>query len=90
MQILMVRLRVKLMVRLMVGLMLLTLAAGCASSSDLDKSAQKHIKSGNYYQSIGQPQAAREEYSEADKDFDQAGDVFSILVDLFNHFSKDD
>jgi len=73
-----------------ISIMLLVLIMGCASSSDLDKRAEKHNKAGNYYESIGQPQAVREEYNEAEKNLDQAGEIYSILVDLFNHFSNND
>lgn len=71
------------------GLILLTLITGCSSTSDLNKSAEMHSKAGDYYKAIGQDHAAREEYQEADKTFDQADNVFSLLVDLFEHVSKD-
>lgn len=48
-----------------------------------------HSKAGDYYQAIGQDHAAREEYQQADKTFDRADNVLPLLVDLFEHVSKD-
>ena len=72
-----------------IGLILLMFITGCSSTSDLNKSAEMHSKAGDYYQAIGQDHAAREEYQQADKTFDRADNVFSLLVDLFEHVSKD-
>lgn len=72
-----------------IGLILLMFITGCSSTSDLNKSAEMHSKAGDYYQAIGQNHAAREEYQQADKTFDRADNVFSLLVDLFEHVSKD-
>ena len=57
---------------------------GCASSSDLEKSANMHAKAGDYYESIGQPHAADEENKLASKKRKDANKVDSILVELFN------
>jgi outer membrane protein assembly factor BamD (BamD/ComL family) len=72
-----------------IGLILLMFITGCSSTSDLNKSAEMHSKAGDYYQAIGQNHAAREEYQQADKIFDRANNVFPLLVDLFEHVSKD-
>jgi outer membrane protein assembly factor BamD (BamD/ComL family) len=72
-----------------IGLILLMFITGCSSTSDLNKSAEMHSKAGDYYQAIGQNHAAREEYQQADKTFDRANNVFPLLVDLFEHVSKD-
>ena len=32
---------------------------GCTSSSELNKSAENNTKAGDYYESIGQPEAAK-------------------------------
>ena len=72
-----------------IGLILLMFITGCSSTSDLNKSAEMHSKAGDYYQAIGQNHAAREEYQQADKIFERANNVFPLLVDLFEHVSKD-
>ena len=72
-----------------IGLILLMFITGCSSTSDLNKSAEMHSKAGDYYQAIGQDHAAREEYQQADKTFDRADNVLPLLVDLFEHVSKD-
>lgn len=67
----------------------LTIAlSGCASSSDIERKANMHAKSGEYYESIGQSTAAREEYNAANESRDSADDLFPILVELFNLFTK--
>ena len=72
-----------------IGLILLMFITGCSSTSNLNKSAEMHSKAGDYYQAIGQNHAAREEYQQADKTFDRADNVLPLLVDLFEHVSKD-
>jgi len=57
---------------------------GCVSSSDFEKQAEYHDKAADYYKSIGQPGAAREEYESAKKNRDDANDPSSILADLFD------
>lgn len=69
-------------------LVLLAFVTGCASSSDLEKSAQLHAKTGDYYESIGQPGAAKEENNATYKDRDQATGFIAIFVDLFEHISN--
>lgn len=71
-----------------VVLALLVISSGCASSSSLEKRADMHSKAGSYYESIGQPTVAKEEYETARENRDAASDIFSIIVDLFNHFNK--
>ena len=61
---------------------------GCASSSDLEKSASMHAKAGDYYESIGQPHAAEEENNLATKKRKDARQVDSILVEILNLFSS--
>lgn len=68
-------------------ILLITLSiciAGCASSSDLEKSAKNHAKAGDYYEAIGQPQAAKEEDRLANTKRKDAIKADSILVELFN------
>lgn len=64
--------------------------SGCASSSSLERSANNHAKARDYYESIGQPDAAREENNEANKDWDNANDLLPVLVEVFNLFSEKD
>ena len=70
-------------------ILLALVTMGCASSSDLDKKAHLQTKAGNYYNAIGQPQAAKEAYSEADKNRKRADSVISIIVEVFNHIRED-
>jgi hypothetical protein len=69
-------------------LVLMMVVTGCASSSDLEKRASNHDKAGRYYESIGQPNAAREEYRTAKEDRDDSVNIIAILVDIFNANSK--
>jgi len=71
-------------------IILLLVITGCASSRDIEKSASNHSKAGDYYKSIGQPDAAKEEYNEAKNDRDHADGIFPLLVDLFDLFSGKD
>lgn len=68
---------------------LVLLLSGCASSSDLENSAQRHAKARDYYESIGQHDAAIQEGKAAQEDRDDAGDFFPLLVELFNLFKKE-
>ncbi len=69
-------------------LVFIFIVSGCASSSDLEKAAQNHAKAGDYYESIGQPNAAREERGEASKNRSEANGLFPFLVDVFDVFYK--
>jgi hypothetical protein len=66
----------------------LVVITGCASSSDIEKSADNHAKAGSYYQSIGQPNAAMEENRQARKERDDATGFITLFVDLINLFNK--
>jgi len=74
--------------KIIISLTIILFFTGCASSSDLEKKANLHAKSGNYYESIGQPGAAREEYNETKEKRNRANKVMPILVELFNLFSE--
>lgn len=65
----------------------LLILTGCTSSADLEKRASAHDKSGRYYESIGQPNAARDEYQQAKNDRDNANDAPAILVELYELFN---
>jgi lipoprotein NlpI len=71
-----------------IALAISVIITGCASSSSLEKRANMHYKTGSYYESIGQPTVAREEYKAAREYRYAASDIFSIIIDLFNHFNK--
>ena len=71
---------------LAIALVLLT--SGCVSSSELHKKAANHTKASNYYKSIGQPNAAHEESRSASKSWDDASDIFPLLVELFGFFNE--
>lgn len=62
--------------------------SGCATSSDFEKRANYHNKAGDYYDSIGQPDAAKREYREAAKNFDAANDAYPIIAELFQLFNE--
>jgi len=64
-------------------LVLISLFSGCASNSELNKSADNHDKAGDYYESIGQPQVAEQERRMAQENRDESLEVDSILVEIF-------
>lgn len=63
--------------------------SGCASSTDIERKANLHAKAGKYYESIGQPGAAKEEYHSANESWQSADDLFPLLIELFNLFSSE-
>ncbi len=68
---------------------LLTLIlSGCASNSALNKKADNDEKAGDYYESIGQPEAAERSRKMAQDNRDDSLSFEAILVDLL--FGKDD
>jgi hypothetical protein len=69
-------------------LILLIFMAGCTSSSHLEQRAENHAKAGDYYESIGQPEAAKEAYQAVKKDKNDAWGIIPILVDLYEHLNK--
>ena len=56
--------------------------SGCASSSDLARQAAMHQKSSAYYQSIGQPEAAKSEAQLAKQDKERIFHVDTLFIDL--------
>jgi len=69
-------------------LVLVVIISGCVSSSDLGKKANVHTKAGDYYESIGQPNAAKQERNAATKAHNDSSDLFPLLVELFALFSE--
>ncbi|MCJ8319278.1 MAG: hypothetical protein MJK12_06570 [Colwellia sp.] len=61
---------------------------GCASSSELSKRAENNAKAGEYYESIGQPEAAKRSRKMAQENNDDSMTIEAILFDLF--FGSDD
>ncbi|XPF94444.1 hypothetical protein ACM9HF_00085 [Colwellia sp. RE-S-Sl-9] len=61
---------------------------GCSSYSELKKSSANHTKSGDYYESIGQPEAAREERQLARKDRKNALKLEAVLAEVINNKDK--
>ena len=61
---------------------------GCASSSELNKKAENNAKAGKYYESIGQPEAAKRSREMAQENKDDSLSIDAILFDLF--FGADD
>jgi Tfp pilus assembly protein PilF len=55
---------------------------GCSSSSNLTELSKNNIKTGRYYESIGQPQAAQREYKAAAKHQKQSNESEAILFDI--------
>jgi|GEM_PF-2178110 len=70
-------------------LMLIPILNGCASNSALNKKADNHNKAGDYYESIGQPQAAQRQHRMAQEDRKDASSIEAILFDII-FTSKDD
>ncbi|MCH2055870.1 MAG: hypothetical protein MK214_04495 [Thalassotalea sp.] len=62
--------------------------SGCASSADLERHANHHAKARDYYESIGQPEEARQEAKAANKAWEDASCLLPLLIDLFS-LSKD-
>ncbi len=63
---------------------------GCASSSTLEKRASIHAKAGEYYESIGQPNVAREEENLARKKRNRANDALPLLVELVKRVNNNE
>ena len=64
--------------------------SGCASTSEIENQASRHDKASEYYDSIGQPDVAKQESREAQNKRDSANDAIPLLFELFNLFSKKD
>ncbi|GHE91017.1 hypothetical protein [Thalassotalea profundi] len=64
--------------------------SGCVSSSDLEKRAAIQAKAGDYYASIGQPQAAAQSHQAAKDNRKDAIKGGPLLVELFELFFGDD
>lgn len=64
------------------------LLSGCVSSTDLERHANHHAKARDYYESIGQPEAARQEAKAANEAWEDASGLLPLLIDLFS-LSKD-
>jgi PBP1b-binding outer membrane lipoprotein LpoB len=61
---------------------------GCASSSELNKRAENNAKAGEYYESIGQPEAAKRSREMAQENNEDSLTIEAILFNLF--FGSDD
>lgn len=65
------------------------LLTGCVSSSALNKRAHNNAKAGDYYESIGQPDAAKEERKMAKENLEDSYRIDTILFDiLFGNSEK--
>ncbi|TWX47193.1 hypothetical protein [Colwellia hornerae] len=65
------------------------LLTGCASSSELNKKAHNNAKAGDYYESIGQPEAAKEERKMARENLQDSYRIDTLLFDiLFGNSDK--
>lgn len=60
------------------------LLSGCVSSTYLERHANQHAKARDYYESIGQPEAARQEANAANKAWKDASGLLPLLIDLFS------
>jgi Tfp pilus assembly protein PilF len=66
-----------------------SLLTGCVSSSALNKRAHNNAKAGDYYESIGQSDAAKEEREMARDNLENSYRIGTILFDiLFGHSEK--
>lgn len=68
--------------RIIIFLTLALILSGCASNSALNKSAEYNEKSAVYYESIGQPDAARREWKMAQEKRNDALRLEAILFHL--------
>ncbi len=57
--------------------------SGCVSSADLERQANHHAKARDYYESIGQPEAARQEAKAANEAWEDASGLLPLLIELF-------
>lgn len=62
--------------------------SGCVSSADLERHANHHAKARDYYESVGQPEAARQEAKAANEVWEDASGLLPLLIELFS-LSKD-
>ncbi|TWX65194.1 hypothetical protein ESZ36_18095 [Colwellia demingiae] len=68
--------------------LLALILSGCASNSELNKRADNDAKAGDYYESIGQPEAAKRSREMAQENRDDSLSFEAILFDLL--FGTDD
>ncbi|MGB1199243.1 MAG: hypothetical protein ACPG46_09350 [Thalassotalea sp.] len=66
-----------------ITLLFILLLGGCASSKQLQKEANQNAKAGEYYESIGQPNAAQQERSSARSNRKEAFRIETLLYDIF-------
>lgn len=69
---------------------LLIVVTGCSSTQELKSQAKNHDKAREYYESIGQPQAAQEEGALANQKRDRASDADTFFVSFFQWLMKKD
>jgi hypothetical protein len=74
--------------KLIVIFSLIIMLNGCASSAELKKRSQNNTKAGDYYESIGQPEAARQEHEMARDNRNRSFSIETILYDIL--FGDDD
>jgi len=74
--------------RIIILILSATILNGCASSSELSKRAENNAKAGDYYESIGQPEAAKRSREIAQKNNEDSLSFEAILFDLL--FGSDD
>ena len=68
--------------KLMVIFSLILLLNGCASGAKLKQSSQNNTKAGDYYESIGQPKAARQNHERARDNSNRSFNIETILFDI--------
>jgi|TARA_B110000014_G_C19853123_1_gene442031 outer membrane protein OmpA-like peptidoglycan-associated protein len=74
--------------RNMIFIILFLVLGGCTSSSELKKRASNNEKAGDYYESIGQPEVAKQEREMAQENRKNSRKFETLLFDIL--FGKDD
>lgn len=62
--------------------------SACTTSSHYQKSAQYHLKAARYYDSIGQPAVAQQEYSLAQESQKRALSPIPVMIEIFSELSE--
>lgn len=71
-------------IKILSAIVFIVFASGCSTNSELNYQADMHDKAGDYYESIGQPEAAGRERSMAQKNRDDSLKVEAILSEIFS------
>lgn len=71
-------------VKILTAIIIIFFVSGCSTNSELNYQADTHDKAGDYYESIGQPQAAERERSMAQENRDDSLKPEALLSEIFS------